>query len=147
MSSLFGAFGIELHLLVAQLINFGVLFVVLMYLLYKPVLKVLDERRAVVAKGVEDAREAEAALKGAGEKVQEMVRTAESDAEGIVTSAREQAGTERDRITNEARARAESIEADAKARAQEESARVMRESEKEIARLAILAAEKAMRTS
>jgi F-type H+-transporting ATPase subunit b len=145
MGSLFNAFGIQLHLLIAQLINFGVLFAVLSYLLYKPVLKTLEERRVVVAKGVEDAREAEEALKNAGEKASEITRGAETEAEGIVTRAREEAGVERDRLVTEAQSRAESIESDAKKRADEEGKRVMRESEKEIARLAILAAEKAMR--
>ena len=55
MGPLLQAFGIEGHLLIAQLVNFGVLFVALMYLLYKPVMKTLDERRIVIAKGVEDA--------------------------------------------------------------------------------------------
>jgi len=145
MGALFDAFGIQTHLLIAQAVNFGVLFVVLTYLLYKPVLKTLEERRAVVAKGVEDAREAEEALKGAGEKATEITRGAETEAEGIVSRAKQEAGAERDRLVTEAQSRAESIEADAKRRADEEGKRVMRESEKEIARLAILAAEKAMR--
>lgn len=145
MGPLLQAFGIEGHLLIAQLVNFGVLFIVLMYLLYKPVMKTLDERRQVIAKGVEDAQEASAALAGANEKANEITRTAETDAEGIVARAREEAGAERDRLVNDAQARAEGIEKDAQARAQEAHDRALRESEKEIARLAILAAEKAMR--
>lgn len=145
MGSLFSAFGIETHLLLAQLVNFGVLFVALMYLLYKPVMKTLDERRTVIAKGVEDAKEASEALAGAQEKASTITRGAETDAEGIVSRAREEAGTERERLMKEAQMRAEGIEKDAELRAQEAHDRALRESEKEIARLAILAAEKAMR--
>lgn len=145
MGSLLSAFGIQTHLLIAQLVNFAVLFGVLSYLLYKPVMKTLDERRAVVAKGVEDALEASEALAGANEKATEITRGAETDAEAIVTRAREEAGTEKDRLLKEAQARAEGIEKDAEARAKETSDRALRDSEKEIARLAILAAEKAMR--
>lgn len=145
MGPLLQAFGIEGHLLIAQLVNFGVLFIALMYLLYKPVMKTLDERRTVIAKGVEDAQEASAALSGATAKANELTRAAETDAEGIVTRAREEAGAEKDRLVKEAQTRAEGIEKDAQARAKEEHDRVLRESEKEIARLAILAAEKAMR--
>ena len=145
MGPLFSAFGIEGHLLLAQMVNFGVLFIALMYLLYKPVMKTLDERRKVIAKGVEDAQEASASLAGAHEKATELMRSAETDAEGLVERAREEAGGEHDRLVNEARERAEGIEKDAQARAQEAHDRALRESEKEIARLAILAAEKAMR--
>ncbi len=147
MASLLGAFGIETHLLIAQLINFGVLFIVLWYFLYRPVMKTLDERQKVVAQGVVDAQEASAALSGAQERANAISRSAESEAEGIVAHARDEAGTERERLMAEARTRAEGIEKDAHARAEETAARALRESEKEIARLAILAAEKAMRSA
>ena len=42
MEQLFEAFGIDWKLLLAQAINFGVLFLVLSYLLYKPVLSTLE---------------------------------------------------------------------------------------------------------
>lgn len=145
MGQLFDAFGIQTHLLVAQAVNFGVLFLVLSYFLYKPVMKTLDDRRKVIAKGVEDAQEASEALAGAHDTATEITRTAETDAEGIVARARDEAGTERERLVKEAQARAEGIEKDAQARAQEAHDRALRESETEIARLAILAAEKAMR--
>lgn len=145
MGTLFAAFGIQTHLLIAQLINFGVLFLALWYFLYRPTMKMLDERRQVVAKGVEEAQEAHAALSGANEKAAEITRSAEGEAEGIVSRAREEAGQERDRLVKDAHDRAAGIEKDAQARAQEAHDRALRESEKEIARLAVLAAEKAMR--
>jgi F-type H+-transporting ATPase subunit b len=146
MSALLSAFGIQTHLLVAQLINFGVLLAVLSYFLYKPVMKTLDERRLVVAKGVEDAQKATEALEGAQEKAHEIERSAEADAGEIVNRAREEANHERDRLVKEAQDRADGIEKDAQARAKEAHEQALRESEKEIARLAILAAEKAMRS-
>lgn len=145
MGQLFDAFGIDLSLLIAQAINFGVLLVVLTYFLYKPVLKTLEERREKVAKGVENAEKAEALLASADDEVVKRVQVAEIEAENIVASARDTATTEKARIVKEAEDRAASIEADAQSRAQEDAARLMRESEKEIARLAILAAEKTMR--
>lgn len=145
MAPLLSAFGIEGHLLIAQMVNFGVLLIALIYLLYKPVMKTLDERRKVIAKGVEDAQEASAALAGAHEKADGIERAAEADAQGIVSRARDEAKTEHDRLVKDAHDRAEGIEKDAQARAQEAHDRALRESEREIARLAILAAEKAMR--
>jgi F-type H+-transporting ATPase subunit b len=147
MGALLDAFGIQPQLLLAQAVNFAVLFGALSYLLYKPVLKTLEERRAVVAKGVEDAHAAEVALASAGEKVDHLVHSAETEAEGIVGRARTEAGVEKAKLVKDAEARAAAIAADAEARAQETAAKTLRESEKEIARLAVLAAEKAMRTA
>lgn len=145
MEQLLTAFGIDGKLLIAQAVNFGVLFVALTYLLYKPTMKTLDERRAKVAKGVLDAEEAEKKLAEADVTVGEKLKGAESEAEGIVASAREAGASEKARIVKDAETRAASIEAESEARAREAASRALKESEKEIARLAILAAEKAMR--
>ena len=147
MEQLFAAFGIDWKLLIAQAVNFGVLFVLLTYVLYKPTMKMLDERRAKVAQGVKDAEAAEKKLKEADATVAGVLKSAEGEAEGIVASARENAGAEKVRILKEAEERAVAVAADAEARAKEVAAKTLRESEKEIARLAILAAEKAMRKS
>lgn len=144
MESLLDAFGIDWKLLIAQLVNFGVLFVALTYLLYKPVLKTLDERKAKIAQGVEDAERAAAAAATADSDAAEVVKGAEQEAEGIVSSARDLAGTEKARIMKEAETRAAAVAADAEARAAETSAKALRDSEKEIARLAVLAAEKVL---
>lgn len=145
MEQLLTAFGINGKLLLAQLINFGVLFVGLSYLLYKPVMKVLDERTKKIELGVQAAEEAMKKASRADEEASTVVKGAETQAEGIVAGARETALVERTRIIKEAEARASSVEKDAEARALEDSARMLRESEKEIARLSILAAEKVLR--
>ncbi len=144
MSSLLAAFGIQTQLLLAQVVNFAVLFGALSYLLYKPVLKTLEERRKMVAKGVEDALAAEVSLANADEMAGQVMHSAENEAEGIVGRARTEAGVEKAKLVKEAEARAAAIAVDAEARAAETSAKALRESEKEITRLAVLAAEKAM---
>lgn len=145
MAQLFGAFGLELPLLIAQAVNFAVLMAVLWYLLYKPVMKTLEARKEKIAAGVRAAEVAEHKAAVADEEAAKVIHSAESEAEGIVATARESATAERTRIVKDAEARAASVEKDAEARAKEEHARVMRESEKEIARLAMLAAEKVLR--
>lgn len=145
MDQLFEAFGIDWKLLIAQAVNFGILFVALWLLLYKPVLKVLDERAKKIAQGVEDAERATEKLKGADTEAAAVVAKADTEASNILAAARDAAGTERARLVKDAEARAAAIETEAEARAKEASAKALRESEKEIARLAVLAAEKAMR--
>ncbi|MSU74443.1 hypothetical protein EXS57_01545 [Candidatus Kaiserbacteria bacterium] len=146
MQELFSAFGINWKLLIAQAINFSIVLVALRYFLYKPVLAMLEKRQAVVAKGVTDAREAETLLASADGEAQKRVYTAEASAESIVATARELANTEKARLLKEAEERSVVIAKDAEARAREVAARSARESEAEVARLAILAAEKVLRT-
>lgn len=146
MSQLIDAFGINGSLILAQAVNFGLLLVVLRLFLYKPVMAMLEKRRALIAQGVEDAQNASERLAGADATATERVNAAEVEAEGIVASARTAAGSEKTRIVSEAEARASKLEADATARAKEAHEKALRDSEKDIARLAILAAEKAMTT-
>lgn len=144
MTALFAAFGIKGSLLLAQAVNFAVVLVALSYFLYKPINKVLAERQQLVAKGVEDANSAAEKLAGADAIATARVGEADKEADTIVKDARATATAERAKMLADAEARAAQVGADAEARATEEAAKTRRESEKEIARLAILAAEKVM---
>jgi F-type H+-transporting ATPase subunit b len=144
MSALISAFGIDWHLLFANAVNFIVLAALLTWLLYKPVMKMVAEREAVVAKGVHDAHAAAKKLEDAEGEAGRRISGAETEAVSIVDAARASATEEKARIVKDAEERAAQLSKDAEARAKEASAKALRESEKEIARLAILAAGKAM---
>ena len=145
MDDLFAAFGIDWKLLLAQAVNFGIVLVALWYFLYKPVVATMEKRRAVVAKGVEDALRAEEKLAGADTEATERINKADMEAGQIVARSRQAASSESAKIVDEARSRAEALQKDAALRAAEEVAKAKRESEREIARLAVLAAEKVIR--
>lgn len=145
MSALFSTFGLDWHLLVAQIVNFTVLAVALTWFLYKPVLKMVQERKRIVAKGVEDAERAGEMLTDADSEASKRIKTADEQAEKIVAAARESATVEKARLLKEAEARAVAVTNDAEARAVEIAARFRRESEQEVARLGILAAEKILK--
>ncbi|MBU6490559.1 ATP synthase F0 subunit B [Patescibacteria group bacterium] len=145
MQQLLSAFGIDWRLLIAQAVNFGVVIGALWYFLYKPVLAMLAKRQEVIAKGVEDAAHAQAALAGADTEASARVAAADTEAERIVSAAREAGDAEKTRLLKEAEARAVAVAKDAEDRAKEVAARAKRESEKEITRLAILAAEKLLK--
>src|SRR3989344_816492 len=146
MQQLLAAFGVDWQLLVAQAVNFGIVLVALWHFLYKPVLAMLTKRQRVVAKGVEDAEEAGRMLAGADTEVSKRVAAADEQADAIVSAARESANMEKVRLLKEAEARAAAVTKDAEVRASEIAARTRRQREQEGARLAILAAEKIIRT-
>ncbi len=145
MGALFTTFGIDWHLLIAQTINFGILAALLTWLLYKPVLNMVKERERIITKGVNDAEESAKRLTETGVEIQARTHAAEVEASDIVEQARRAALDERAKLLKEAEARALAIARDADARAKETAVRSMRESEREVARLAVLAAEKIMK--
>ena len=142
MSELFATFGVNWKLLLAQAVNFGLLLTVLTYFLYKPVLKIIDERREKVAEGVRKAEAATRRLQEAKTEGEGMVGEAARQAEGIVAEARTRAGERADEIVRTAESQAAATLKDAAARAKEAQRQALKESEREIARAAMLAAEK-----
>ena len=147
MQELFATFGVNWKLLLVQALNFGLLLAILTYFLYKPVLKIIDERREKVAEGVRKAEAAARRLEEAKREGEGMVGEAARQAEGLVAEARARAGERADEIVKSAEAQAASALKDAAARAEEARRQALKESEREIARAAMLAAEKILRTS
>jgi F-type H+-transporting ATPase subunit b len=145
MSQLFAAFGIDWKLLLIQGGNFAILLTVLTYLLYKPVLKIIDERREKIAEGVRTAEAAQQRLAEAKSQSDEMVGGATREAEQLVATARTRADEKGGEIIRTAEAKAESVLRDAEVRAEEAKRAALQESSKEIARAAMLAAEKILR--
>lgn len=145
MQQLLNAFGIDWKLLIAQAVNFAIVLVALRYFLYQPVMTALEKRRKVVAQGVEDAKLAEQKLRGADEAAQKRVSEADQQADDLIKAARADASEEKAKMLKDAEERAAQVTKDAAARAEEAAARTKRESEKDIARLAMLAAEKVLR--
>jgi len=144
MAELFHAFGVEWKLLLAQAVNFAVVLGALWYFLYRPLARVLEKRRGVIAQGVADAAQAKETLDGAASEASETIAAAQTEADRVLAGARTTAGTERAKLLKEAEVRAALLEEDARLKALETKAQALKESEKEIARLAVLAAGKVL---
>lgn len=146
MSELFAAFGINWKLVVAQMVNFGALLFLLWYFLYGPILKLLDERREKIAKGVKDAEEAEAKLASSHTEGKEIVGSAVKQAEVLLSDARVRADEKGAELVKAAQTRADAVLAEAQVRAEEARRQALASSEKAIAQAAMLAAEKILRS-
>ena len=96
--------GINPVFLLAQIVNFVVLALLLRALLYGPITKMLDERRAKIEKGLEDARQAEAALANAETERQKVLDSARAEAQKIRAEANQQAEQTAAKIRAETRA-------------------------------------------
>ena len=145
MEGFFIAFGINWKLLLIQAVNFGVLLTALTYFLYRPVMKIIDERRAKIDEGVRAAQAADQRLSDAKKEADGIVGDGAREAESLVATARTRAEEKGAQIVQDAETRAASVIKDADLRAAESRSRALRESEREIAKAAMLAAEKIMR--
>jgi len=145
MSELFAAFGLDVKLLLIQALNFAILLAVLWKFLYTPVLKMIDERREKVAEGVRKAEAADMKLAAADTEGKTVVASAGKEAEGILGSARSRAESQASEIAKRAQERADQVLADATARAEEAKRQALAAGQKEIARAAMLAAEKILK--
>jgi len=145
MSELFAAFGLNWKLLLIQALNFSILLLVLWRFLYIPVLKMIEERRERIADGIQKAEAADRKLMDADTEGKGIVASASKDAEGIVAGARSRAESQADEITEKAQERADQMIADASMRAEEARRQALAAGEKEIARAAMLAAEKILK--
>lgn len=145
MEQLIHAFGIDTRLILLQVVNFGLLLAALTYLLYKPVLKMLAEREEKIAQGIKDAEEAGKARLEATEEKQGIIAAANKEAEAMSARAKEYADKKADEIVSEASKKAEQVVKDAAMRGEEMKVQARKESEAEIAKLAVLAAEKVLK--
>lgn len=81
------ALGLNLPQLIAQIANFFVLLVVLRLTLYKPILKMLDERKQKIAEGLNAAEIARAEAAAAQANIQDQLVLARKDGQEIVAGA------------------------------------------------------------
>lgn len=105
------ALGINLGFLIVLTLNFLILMIVLYAWAYKPILGMLDERKAKIAQGLEDARVAAEARANAEKEAAKIIADAQA-------SAAKQVG--------EATQRAEQAAAAVRASAEEEKARILK---------------------
>jgi len=83
----FSSLGINLPLLVAFLINFAVLFILLKIFLYKPILKMLDERAKKTQEGMELAEATKKEYEQAKAEVQRQIEKWRQEGQTIVAQA------------------------------------------------------------
>jgi F-type H+-transporting ATPase subunit b len=83
-------FGFEPILFIAQIVNFLIIYWLLKKFLYKPVLKLLNERKQKIEEGLKNADQAARLLNETLEKEEKILKTANEKAKQILDDARNQ---------------------------------------------------------
>ena len=139
------AIGINLQLLVAFLINFLILFGLLTAVLYKPVLKMLDERQAKIKESLDQAEKIKEQTTRSEEQVKSAIEAARKEGQSIIVQASGIAEKIKEEAKDGARKEAEAIITKAKDDIKLERDKSIAELRKEFANLTVLAAEKVIK--
>ena len=131
-SSGLGALGISGQALLIQLVTFGLAFLVLRRYAFKPILKVLDERRQTIESGVSLGEEMQKERADLEKKVSDALHQARQDADVIVAEALDAARGQVREAEDKAHLKAENILKDAHAQAEQNTVRMRKALEGEL---------------
>ena len=136
------ALGINLGLLIVQIIAFTIVFLTLNAWVYQPMLNMMESRKQKIAQGLEDAREAANARANAEKDADKIRAEAQADAAKIVREATERAALAGQDVKAAAEAEAAKAREASIAEAEVERNRILGDLRSQVAGLAIAAANK-----
>jgi len=142
-----GAIGIDWQVLLAQFVNFAILFGLLSVLLYKPMRRMLDERSNKIKESMEQAEQIKEQMTKSEEQVKLQLDTARREGQDILAQAAQMGERLKEEAKGEARQEAEVIVARARTEIERERDQAIDEVKREFVDLAITAAEKVVNES
>ncbi|MBI5842148.1 MAG: F0F1 ATP synthase subunit B [Chloroflexi bacterium] len=136
------ALGINLGLLIVQIIAFIIVFLTLNAWVYGPMLNMMETRKQKIAQGLEDARVAAEARADAEKQASKIIADAQAEAGKVVREATERAASAGKDVKVAAEAEAAKALEAAKAEAELERNRILGDLRGQVAALAVAAANK-----
>jgi F-type H+-transporting ATPase subunit b len=141
----FASLGVNLPLLVVFVINFIVLFVLLRLFLYKPVLKMLDERAKRTAEAMEQAEATKKEYEQARVEVQKQIEKGRQEAQAILTQAIQVGERLKEESRQEAAKQAQTIIDRTRTELETERDKIVEDLRREFVDISIAAAEKVIK--
>ena len=130
-------FGVDWTHLIAQIISFCIVCILLQRFAYKPVLKMLEERRQQIAQGQANAEQIKAELSRTEARRQEMLDQANAHGNKLIEEARAAAARVQDQETQKAIAAAEQVILKAKEASAQERTRMLAQLKSAFGRLLV----------
>lgn len=137
MSELLHSLGIEWHILIAQIINFAILLAVLARFVYKPVLRMIDERREGILRAIEREEYASKKLALAETDREAIIAEAHRESARIIEVSRQDGESMKKRITSDAKAEIAKLQAFAEKKLYEDKLRLLGEVKAEVGTLIV----------
>jgi F-type H+-transporting ATPase subunit b len=134
--------GLNVPVLVAQLVNFFLLLVVLRIFLYRPILELLDRRAQRIREGLEEAGQSKEHAAQAEQEVAQQLEESRRQGQTLIAQAQEAANRIQEEARSQARREGETLLERARSEIQLERDQALAELRKEFADLTVSAAEK-----
>ncbi len=134
--------GISLPTLLAQIVNFVILFGLLYLVAYKPIMRMLDKRSSKVKESMEQTELIKEQAAHAEQEAEKRIEAASKEGQEVIARAVRTGEEVRQQAQQEARQEAESLISRARGEIQQERDEAVNELRKEFADLTILAAGK-----
>jgi F-type H+-transporting ATPase subunit b len=130
-------FGVDWPHLISQIISFSIVCVLLYRFAYKPILKMLEERRRQIAQGLADTEKIKAELAETEAQRQQVLLQANAQANKLIEEAHAAAARVKQQETQKAIAAGEQILIKSREAAAQEHARMLLELKREVGHLIV----------
>ncbi len=130
--------GIDFKVLLAQIVNFGILLAILTKLLYRPILNMLEQRRKRIEDSLKKADEIDKKAASMEEEVGHKRALAKKEATEIIGDAKKTAENDREKILVSATAESDRVKAAAREQIELERKAMVEETKKRVGKLALL---------
>ena len=130
-------FGVDLRILLFQILNFGIVAFLLYRFAFKPILETIDQRQKEISDGLEFAEDAKAKLADSEKQHAATLQKAQQEAQAIAATARDNAKAFLDKQTQEASTKSEEMISKAKEAIELERKKMLTEVREEVTRLVV----------
>lgn len=142
MDSLISTFHIDFKLMLAQLFNFGLVFVCLYFIAAKPLRKLISDRDTEIRKGLDDAKTNRDMLENTAKESEAAMRKARTEANEIFDKAKKEVEKKKTEMIENAKKEVSDMLAQGKKMLDTEREKMIAEAKNEVAGLVISATEK-----
>ncbi|MCH8541658.1 MAG: F0F1 ATP synthase subunit B [Opitutales bacterium] len=136
--TIFQEFGIYWNTLIAQILNFGIVAVVIYYLGIRPILRTIDLRQDKIAESLKNAEEIKVRMAETEAQQKEILDNASREAKQTLEEARQAAKAYQEKQTAETNQRITEMMEKAEQAIEQERKKMVAEVREEIARLVVL---------
>jgi F-type H+-transporting ATPase subunit b len=142
MEPLIATFHIDWKIIIAQAVNFAVVFAVLYIYALKPLSKLMAERSEKIAKGITDAKQNAETLEKSRKEYEDTLAKARKEAQKLFEEGKKEAQAKKEAMLLEAKAEVAGMIESGKKTLEAEKTKMVNDAKKEIVNLVVLATEK-----
>ncbi len=144
MDSFISTFHIDWKILIAQAINFAIVFALLYFFALKPLKKIMSERTSTIEKGISDAKHSAELIEKTTKEYEEVIAKARAEAHTLFQEGKKEAEVKRAEMLEKAQTEVDAMIASGKKNLESEKNKMVEEAKNEIVSLVVSATEKVL---